>query len=208
MVKGQVPLIPRVEYVVGSGPLLVGRHGWLFWRPGPLLDVRVRVLIESDGHLEVRAVHVQRLGDEKVRGTDLRDIPLGQLERLLRHDDLVANVLLGEENPETLPDFDPSTCSTADAVAQAAKVAGEVSSNPYDLIVQDMVVTFPRRGQRDASFFQQVEELYGRVATNSHRPAAEIAEANNVAVSTVHGWLKEARRLRALEQAISPNSDS
>jgi hypothetical protein len=52
----------------------------------------------------------------------------------------------------------------------------------------------PRGYGRPDSFYAEVAELYGRAVLASDRPANEIAEANEVPVTTVHGWIKEARR--------------
>jgi hypothetical protein len=43
------------------------------------------------------------------------------------------------------------------------------------------------------AFYEQVGSIYGEFASQSSRPAVEIAEANGVPVSTVHRWIKEAR---------------
>jgi hypothetical protein len=44
------------------------------------------------------------------------------------------------------------------------------------------------------NFYRRVAELYSYLATTCDRPAAEIAVANNVPVTTVHRWVKESRR--------------
>jgi hypothetical protein len=43
-------------------------------------------------------------------------------------------------------------------------------------------------------FYQRVAALYSQRATQSSRPAVEMANANGVPVTTVHRWVKEARR--------------
>jgi len=43
-------------------------------------------------------------------------------------------------------------------------------------------------------FYVQVAERFAFLTTTSKRPAADLAAANDVPVSSVHGWVKEARR--------------
>jgi len=43
-------------------------------------------------------------------------------------------------------------------------------------------------------FYRQVAAAYSSLASQINRPAAELAEANNRPVTTVHTWIKEARR--------------
>ena len=49
----------------------------------------------------------------------------------------------------------------------------------------------PRRPDR---FYQLVGEAYEQLAAETNRPAAELAEANGVPLTTAHRWVKEARR--------------
>jgi hypothetical protein len=43
-------------------------------------------------------------------------------------------------------------------------------------------------------FYEQIAERFAYLATVSPRPATDLAKANDVPVTTVHGWVKEARR--------------
>jgi hypothetical protein len=52
----------------------------------------------------------------------------------------------------------------------------------------------PDGPRKPDGFYRQVAATYSALAALSPRPAAELAEANNVPASTVHRWVKEARR--------------
>ncbi len=52
----------------------------------------------------------------------------------------------------------------------------------------------PGNTKKPDSFFEQVAERFAYLSTVSARPATDLAEANGVNVTTVHGWVKEARR--------------
>lgn len=56
-------------------------------------------------------------------------------------------------------------------------------------------LAIPQGRRRPDDFYQRVGELYTRLTSSgrSQRPAADIAKANAVPVSTVHRWIKEAR---------------
>jgi hypothetical protein len=48
--------------------------------------------------------------------------------------------------------------------------------------------------KRPDAFYARVAEIYGDLAKETDAPATVMAEANDVPVSTVHRWVKEARR--------------
>jgi len=50
------------------------------------------------------------------------------------------------------------------------------------------------RGKKPDGFYRNVAAAYAALGSRSRRPAAGLAEANRVPMSTVHRWLKEARR--------------
>ena len=52
---------------------------------------------------------------------------------------------------------------------------------------------------KPAGFYERVAELYGDLTARGERGAAKrIAQANGVPVTTVHNWIKEARRRELL----------
>lgn len=52
----------------------------------------------------------------------------------------------------------------------------------------------PPAGSRTDAFYEQVAERYLWLASQGPRPAEELARANDVSPSTVHLWVREARR--------------
>jgi hypothetical protein len=49
-------------------------------------------------------------------------------------------------------------------------------------------------GGRADEFYAAVAGVYRELAQNSPRPVIELAEANDVPVTTAHRWIKEARK--------------
>lgn len=62
-------------------------------------------------------------------------------------------------------------------------------------------VTVPKARPYPTPFYAQVADIYGALAAiGSRQPAVEIANDNKVPASTVHRWIKEARRLKLLPE--------
>jgi hypothetical protein len=55
-------------------------------------------------------------------------------------------------------------------------------------------ISIPSGQPKPDEFYQQVAERFAYLTTVSRRPATDLAEANGVKPTTVHGWVKEARR--------------
>jgi len=49
-------------------------------------------------------------------------------------------------------------------------------------------------GRKPDWFYQEVANQYGHLVATSNRPAAEMAEIHGLPITTVHRWVKEARR--------------
>jgi hypothetical protein len=52
----------------------------------------------------------------------------------------------------------------------------------------------PATNPKPPKFYEEVAWAYRELAAQGNRPAMELAEANGVPVTTVHRWIKEARR--------------
>lgn len=95
----------------------------------------------------------------------------------------------------SLPDVAPEAISSADALHLIQEIEGRVAwQDPIDLKLD-----IPARGAEKDAFLSAVAKTYAMARKRSARAAAEIAEANEVATSTVHGWLKEAKRRGLME---------
>lgn len=57
-------------------------------------------------------------------------------------------------------------------------------------------------GRKPDTFYRAVGDAFSWLASTSKRPAEELAEINDVAVTTVHRWVREARSRGALPPAI------
>ncbi|MGE4164029.1 MAG: hypothetical protein AB7G23_20065 [Vicinamibacterales bacterium] len=67
---------------------------------------------------------------------------------------------------------------------------------------EDLLLEIPERRPFGDAFYRSVAEVYRRAAALHRGPAAVLAEANGVPVSSVHSWVKEARRRGFLPAGI------
>lgn len=60
---------------------------------------------------------------------------------------------------------------------------------------QDFTFALPEERPYPDEFYKRIGALYAKAAVRSDRPAADLAEANDVPVKTVHRWVAKAREL-------------
>ena len=157
---------------------------------GATLEVRLEA--ESDGR-----VHVTELRLRGEIGTDtLRAIPLGRIEAaanaLVTAFDVVEMAGAVHERKRGGSRSDPAP-DMWETVSASAPVERPTRRRPRSLVVDTGDEAASGRGRSDA-FYAQVAALYRDLSLDSSRPAALIAEANEVPVTTAHRWIKEARR--------------
>lgn len=171
------------------GRLFAEGDGWFRWVPDLEPGVTVRVqLTSTDGRQRIDRMEIA--GDVSARV--LRSIPIGRIEAS-------ANTTFGQDPAET-SEVDAELIRPAPpaAVPDGFELddAGEIHERPAadddrepDLVLEGAA---PRTRKPD-DFYERVADLYRRLSVYSSRPAADIADANGVPVTTVHRWVKEAR---------------
>ncbi len=171
--------------------LAVSRENpWVLWHLPEGLDVRVR-LDFSEERVAVTGIAVLAEQDKgeapgTVRAGDLRNVPLGRLEDILNDrqlaDAIRAARFLGVEG------WDFSPTGIADRWGA------------YDLhAAPPPALNYALRGieanPKPIEFYIDVASAWSAALANENRdPAGTLAEANGVPVSTVHRWVREARR--------------
>jgi hypothetical protein len=161
--------------------LRAGNGGWVEYENDQVF-AWVRVGLAVDGRLEIRELH---LTDEGALTTDmLRAVRLGAIEAGCNSPALRDSII--QRLDVVAPDFDPPARSRGRVLAPMPGLRSLRLSIPDDLKYPD-------------SFYERLAALYGRlIADGEGGPAQAIADANGVAVSTVHRWIKEARRRHLL----------
>ena len=168
------------------GRLFHHEGDWYEWRQDPPLDaaVYVRVLAGSDGRLGVTELRIAGALSSEL----LRAIPLGRIEaaanaQLVVIDAVNAPVTLMRPGTRGLVSLDTGW-ETGEAVPYR---------RPDGPRVPIRLADDTGRGRTD-EFYATVAGIYQELAQSSPRPAIELAEANQVPVTTAHRWIKEARR--------------
>jgi len=110
----------------------------------------------------------------RVTASDLRDLPIGQIETWL-------NVMAQQGL------IDLSKGEQTDTVDFGDPAEGRISWIPQP-------PPAPVEGAKGDAFYRRIGEIYAKAALASPRPAAELADAWDVPLSTVHRWVRVARR--------------
>lgn len=114
-----------------------------------------------------------QFADFRITARDLRDFPLHKVE-------LWINQLVQQGAVDVL------NAKLSDNVAFAI-TEGTATWAPK-------LPPAPAKGPKGDDFYRFIGEVYGKAATVSTRPAAELAKLWEVPVTTVHRWIREARR--------------
>lgn len=159
--------------------LAIGMDGWLAFADDSIPDwVYVRVRENEHGRLVITEVYLAR---ERVDSAALRSVPLGRIEA---EANMLASDIRAKLKEAPRPGIEPLSPEPR-ARWQPRK---NISPTPH---LKHLVVP---KGTKPDQFYKEAAELYAELATESRRPAADLAERSGVSVASVHRWIAEARR--------------
>jgi hypothetical protein len=119
----------------------------------------------------------------------LREVPIARWEAAVNNQDIRTQM------EPLLPDYWTKLAERAQLPGREWDVffnaAPDEFPKPYRPRLRVRVPSGTVR--RPDSFYQQIAERFLYLQAHSRRPAQELADANEVPVSTVHRWVKEAR---------------
>ncbi len=167
--------------------------GWAKWHP-PLAEPDVGAVAflnygRTAGPVTTRAAQLER-AEGGLNARIMRAIPIGRLEAALNrpsHAALVERVVPAGLNVPPLDDD-----QVVDATSGHPWPWWAVFPDPPPAV--DLRLEGRGAYGKPDSFYERVADIFSYLAGMSDRPATVLAEANGVPVSTVHGWVKEARR--------------
>jgi hypothetical protein len=167
---------------------------WCEWRQQPQLDgtVLVRIAAGPGGRLVLAGLRI----DGELSAELLRSIPLGRIEAVANAQLTIVDdevVLTAAPGPRDGPT--PRQPQPVDAGWEMTDPVG-ATARPHSARRRSSKIEQPAeagRGRPD-SFYRDVADIYQDLAQRSSRPAADLAEANSLPVTTAHRWIKEARR--------------
>jgi hypothetical protein len=145
--------------------------------------VFARLVPASDGQLEVCALHIARRS--RITPDQLREIRVGQIETLCNFESARSRIV-ERENDEP-PNF-AQWAEFAEAAEAELNEMRARSRSPFKIQIPE------GRGRYPDRFYREVVAAYAELALRQRAPARALAELNEIPVTTVHRWLKEARR--------------
>ncbi len=181
--------------------------GWAAYQTGhpePMVRIFVRVgRVHTNARLSIRKVLI----DTPLASVDaraLRSVPVGRLEsavnRPSEYTRIVEHVAEKEGQAASLPEDD--------LTSEGWPWWGYAPAKPRS---PRLKMKIPTGHRKPDSFYEQVADRFGYLSTVSERPAAELAAANDVPPTTVHGWVREARRRGLLpsgERSTKPGGEA
>lgn len=180
--------------------------GWMVVRsPNPEHRLSLRIHERDDGRL--RIVEILLYDGAGISGAMLRDLPLGAWEAQMNAPEMAALLRerLADDGPYALSDLESEHDSVwmDELPADADDGALEFHFSTSDLKSFVAVAVEPQLdvgadqlppGKRPDAFYRAVADAYSWLGGHMRHPAVELAEINHVPTSTVHRWIKEARR--------------
>jgi hypothetical protein len=162
--------------------------GWVYYDSGePGEEVFIRFGEDEGGRLFIRDLRIARA--EGISTVTLRSLPLGQIEAMANSPEL-AEVLR-----ETIRIPRPDEMLSDERFWGERAAAGPVPLEvPPEVRRAFGLLDIPKTKKYPDDFYREVALIYSRFARWRRDPAEEIARKNNVLPSTVHRWLREARR--------------
>ena len=164
-----------------SATLATGHSRWVGFANADQPDwVYVRVQENEHGRLVITELHLTR---DRVDSAALRELPLGRIETLANSMP-IAEDIRAKLHKAPRPGIEPLSPEDR-SHWEPRKI---ISPTPHLLHLAVPKGTKPDR------FYKEAADLYAQLATESRRPAADLAERSGVSVASVHRWIAEARR--------------
>src|SRR5262249_1973997 len=149
----------------------------------PEYRVWARLLPGDDGRPEIAEVLLR--ARRRMTAEVVREVPLSRIEAICNSGKIRDKIISALDEA---PPFDDVRTLESQA-KQHVTTEKELSKPPRKLRKAQN-----ERGRYPDEFYEALAVEYGRLALSHSGPARLIAKANDVPVSTVYRWLKEARR--------------
>jgi hypothetical protein len=172
----------------------VGRGGWCLYKADEFpLPVYVRFGLRGE-RIEAREFYLA--AENGIDGGMLRAIPMGQVEALANWS-AAAEILkecIRSEAGAPVRDLGNFWREVVPDDSRELQFANWMLPRREWQDVPPGRLDIPPAGKKPDGFYRDVAEKYGALAASCRDPATRMAEANKVPRSTVHRWVKEARR--------------
>lgn len=180
--------------------------GWIAVA-SPEAEHRLSLHVEERQDGRLRIVELVLSDAEGLSGAMLRDLPLGAWEAQMNAPEMAAllRTRFTDQGPYGFEDliwehgsFDvtPMPRDADDGGLEFHFPGGDIAPAIATTVEPELNLgasTMPS-GKRPDAFYRAVAEAYSWLAGHVRRPAVELAAINDVPPTTIHRWVKEARR--------------
>jgi transposase-like protein len=182
---------PRELVLTTKEALLLYRRGWAYYEHAEEAPEGLLLrLARRDGRLRVVEVRTPRR--HALTAGMLRALPVARIEAAANDPDPVAAIQIEQvirEGPPIDPSKPYASLPSDSFFRDPRRVARRRRT------IRQLRLRVPQGSRKPDDFYERVAQAYvTEVSRGSRGPAAAIAEANGVPVTTVHRWVKEARR--------------
>lgn len=184
--------------------VLAGTGGWLWAQlpEVPECDLYIRVTELPSGRLGISAIEIAVRDPERtVDASVLRRIPTGRIEALI-------NEPTHAQQLRSRIAADGAETDRRDTRARSERAPSDPDQALRAVPRFVLRLRVPAGRTKPDAFYEKVAEIYSLASAYERSPARLIADANNVPVTTVHGWVKEARRRKLLAPGRRGGSDA
>ncbi len=171
-------------FLANASGVLFDPDGWVSTSGPDGSKLHLRFKVQEDGRTLITDLLIG--GGPPITADLLRKVQVGRIENTFAAATAVAKVFAEEHGEPPLrqqPDDDLTLGALRARLPSQAPASG----------TSRVRLTRPD-GSDPETFYQQVAEAYRSAAAESRRPAAVLAEEASVPVTTVHRWIREARR--------------
>jgi transposase-like protein len=172
-----------------SEACVLGRKGWVFYTPGEIDEgVFLRLARDSPGK-RLKVVEVRAGGPDGLSARTLRELPVARIEAAANNPREAWRV------NQAIKDGPPFDMSEPYAGLSSAFFRDPSRVARRQRTLRQLKLRIPKTARKSDAFYSRVANAYSsEVSMGNRQPAADIATANDVPVTTVHRWIKEARR--------------
>lgn len=178
---------------VAWGRFEIKAGGWIEYSDtefAPLVSARFAE--GAGGRLELVELHMGRGG--AITGEILRRVNPGRLEAAANSPDVAAELRLRISQGK-------GSSSAGHRFLEAIEPKDSVPESEIPSMTPSIRLAVPEARKKPDEFYRSVAASFAFLSRQSEQPARDLAEANEVPVTTVHRWVKEARRRGLLAPA-------
>jgi hypothetical protein len=144
-----------------------------------------------------------------ITGETLRDLQIGRIEAALNSPDFAEKIRGGLPEQKAITGWLDNLDDLLAGKLELDKATASTRSKSARRRKPPLKVGYPGAAKKPDEFYEKVARAYSwLIYTGSNRPAVELAQANEVPATTIHRWVKEARRRGFLPSGQRESSEA